>query len=165
MNISQEELVEIYNVHKNELYSFSNSIVKNDHNAEDCVQETFRKLLTQNFEDTSYIRAWLYTVCKNFSLRQLKKSKRISYQRDEELYNDIISEDASPSENLDLKDNKILMNEKFSILSPKQLKMIKLRYYSDLSYNQIAEKMKTTSGNVGFMLCTGLQKLRAKMQN
>ena len=59
--------------------------------------------------------------------------------------------------------NTVTYDAEIKTLSKQQQKVIKLRYYSDLDYAQIAKKMKTTSGNVGFHLSTGLKNLRKKL--
>jgi RNA polymerase sigma factor (sigma-70 family) len=45
-------------------------------------------------------------------------------------------------------------------LSEKQRKAIQLRYYKNLSYEEIAKKMNTNVNNVGFSICTGIKNLR-----
>lgn len=163
--IIEEKLAQIYSENKNDLLNFAKKIMKNDLNAEDSVHETFARLCRHDFEDLNVIKPWLYTVCRNFSFQQLAKFKKISYQRNEDLQNESISEDASPCEDLLLKESKEKMKKSFSILNKRQKQAIKLRYYSDLSYAEIAKKMKTTVGNVGFILSTSIEKLRKEMKN
>jgi RNA polymerase sigma factor (sigma-70 family) len=45
-------------------------------------------------------------------------------------------------------------------LSENQRKAIKLRYFNNLSYAEIAKKMKTSENNVGFTICTGIKNLK-----
>jgi RNA polymerase sigma-70 factor (ECF subfamily) len=46
-------------------------------------------------------------------------------------------------------------------LSPNQREVIRLKFQSDLSYKEIAEITQLSVTNVGFLLHTGLKKLRA----
>jgi RNA polymerase sigma factor (sigma-70 family) len=45
-------------------------------------------------------------------------------------------------------------------LSDNQKKAIKLRYFNNLSYAEIAKKMKTSEGNVGFSISAGIRNLK-----
>ena len=46
-------------------------------------------------------------------------------------------------------------------LPPNQREVIRLKFQNDLSYREIAEVTQLTETNVGFLLHTGLKKLRA----
>jgi len=45
-------------------------------------------------------------------------------------------------------------------LSPNQREVIRLKFQNDLSYREIAEVTRLSVSNVGFLLHTGLKKLR-----
>jgi RNA polymerase sigma factor (sigma-70 family) len=161
--ISTEEFNALYNEWTPKLRAYANKILYNQENVEDCVQEVFRKLLNQDFDKIkNHIQSWMFVVCRNTSLKVKAKQKLFvdSFEEDE-----AISEDYNPFESLDRKE----LYKKIEIivknLTPQQKKMIQLRYKSDLSYEEIAKKMKTTSGNVGFHLSTAIKNVRKKLLN
>ena len=159
--ITHNELVEIYNNNKNKLFTSCLKIVKDRHTAEDILQEIFLRLHKQDFSKIEdHIEMWLFTVCRNLSIKHYHKRERLVLIGD-----DFIEEEDEqaiiPDESLMNKERVQKLIKLYKKLPKKQLQAIKLRYYKDLDYNQIAKKMKTTSGNVGYMLSTGIGSLRA----
>jgi len=161
--ITTEEFEVIYKQYTPRLKGLAKKFLYRDSLAEECVQDVFRKLLKQDFDkirEECHLRAWLFTVCRNGALNIKRKESRFVEEKEDES----LSEDPDPFENLDKKEcykkATVLMK---GILSKDQQKAIKLRYFSDLNYKEIAKKMKTTTGNVGFLLSIGLSKVRKKL--
>ena len=161
--ITSEEFEVIYKQYTPRLKGLAKKFLYRDSLAEECVQDVFRKLLKQDFDkirEENHLRAWLFTVCRNGALNIKRKEGRFVEEKEDES----LSEDPNPFENLDKKEcykkATTLMKD---ILSKDQQKAIKLRYFSDLDYKEIAKKMKTTTGNVGFLLSVGLSKVRKKL--
>lgn len=64
------------------LRNFARSLTRNGANAEDLVQETMLKALTNfdKFADGTNIRAWLFTIMRNTFYSDLRKTRReVSY--------------------------------------------------------------------------------------
>ena len=161
--ITTQEFEVIYKQYTPRLKGLAKKFLYRDSLAEECVQDVFRKLLKQDFDkirEENHLRAWLFTVCRNGALNIKRKESRFVEEKEDES----LSEDPNPFENLDkrecYKKATALMK---GVLSKDQQKVIKLRYFSDLSYKEIAKKMKTTTGNVGFLLSIGLSKVRKKL--
>ena len=70
MRLPVEELIEEY---QNNLYVTAFSICKNDHDAEDVVQDTFIKYISKNndFESKEHIKAWLLRVTINLAKNKM----------------------------------------------------------------------------------------------
>ena len=157
MQISEEEFNEVYKEYFPRLLGHSKKILKRHDLAEDMVHEVFSRLLKEDFNKIKgHLKQWLFLVSYTCSLKQLKKENRFI----EAIESDTISEDADPFENLNKKE---MYKDVFSLikkLGPKQQEILKLRFYSDLQYKQIAKKMKTTEGSVGFHLSISLRDLR-----
>ena len=161
--ISTEEFNTLYNEWTPKLRAYAKKILYNQENVEDCVQEVFRKLLKQDFDKIrDHIQSWMFVVCRNTSLKVKAKQKLFVDSFEEE---EAISEDHNPFECLDRKELYKKVQNIIKNLTPQQKKMIQLRYKSDLSYEEIAKKMKTTSGNVGFHLSTAVKNVRKKLLN
>lgn len=161
--ITTQEFEVIYKQYTPRLKGLAKKFLYRDSLAEECVQDVFRKLLKQDFDkirEENHLRAWLFTVCRNGALNIKRKESRFVEEKEDES----LSEDPNPFENLDKREcyNKATALMK-GVLSKDQQKVIKLRYFSDLSYKEIAKKMKTTTGNVGFLLSIGLSKVRKKL--
>jgi RNA polymerase sigma-70 factor (ECF subfamily) len=161
--ITTQEFEVIYKQYTPRLKGLAKKFLYRDSLAEECVQDVFRKLLKQDFDkirEEDHLRAWLFTVCRNGALNIKRKESRFVEEKEDES----LSEEPNPFENLDKKEcyKKAIALMK-GVLSKDQQKVIKLRYFSDLSYKEIAKKMKTTTGNVGFLLSIGLSKVRKKL--
>jgi RNA polymerase sigma-70 factor (ECF subfamily) len=159
--ISQEKLVQIYDLYKKRLFVSSLKIVKDHQSAEDVLQEVFFRLHKQDYSKIKErIDLWLFTVCRNLSIKIYHKRNRMVLLGDDKC-DDIEDENLlDPSSDLMNKERVKKLLSFYKKISKKQLSAIKYRYYNDLEYKEIAKKLKTTSGNVGFMLSTGISKLR-----
>ena len=159
--ITTEEFNTLYEEWTPKLRAYANKILYNRESVEDCVQEVFRKLLNQDFNKIKdHIQSWMFVVCRNTSFKIKAKQKLFvdSFEEDE-----AICEDLNPFESLDRKELYKKVERIIRNLSDQQKKSLKLRYKSDLSYEEIAKKMKTTSGNVGFHLSTAIKNVRKKI--
>lgn len=155
--------VSVYNqvyddMHK-KLLSYSYSILKDGERAEDVVQDTFKKLFCQDYDSLKdHMNQWLFTVCKNASLKTLSKNKR--YVEYFESDGDKISDDLNPSEDLEHQELKQHLVEAMSLLTEREQSVIKCRFFHQMSYEESAKKLKTTTGNIGFIQHTALKKLK-----
>jgi len=128
--------------------------------ARDVVQDTFIRLYQQDREKVQDgLKTWLYTVCRNRALDVLRKEKRMVGMEDEKLLK-IPSTRRSPAERTDLKERISQLKEFLNQLSENQREVILLKFEQGLSYQEIAEVTHLSSSNVGFILHTGLKKLR-----
>jgi RNA polymerase sigma-70 factor (ECF subfamily) len=160
--IPTELLNQLYAEKHRELYIYSNRIVKDDQLANDVVQECFIRLHKQDYEKwKDRLIPWLFTVCRNMSIKFLNKKNR--FVEIFETDYDKIDESRSASEQMDLEYQKKLLKKYMRKLTKRQRDVLKLRFFKDLDYNQCAKKLKTSSGNIGFQQCTAIQNLRKLM--
>jgi RNA polymerase sigma factor (sigma-70 family) len=160
--ISSEVFEEIYKNQYRNLRTYAYRILKDDQGAEDAAHESLFRLYNQDYEKIEgHVESWLYTVCRNYSLKQLKKNSRFV----EILENDIdkMDESRDPSEEFDMNTYKKVLKRYMKKLTQRQRDILRLRFYKGLDYNECAEKIKTTSGNVGFHQTTAIKTLRIMM--
>jgi RNA polymerase sigma factor (sigma-70 family) len=160
--IPTELLTQLYAEKHHELYLSSNRILKDDQLAHDVVQECFTRLHKQDYDKVGdHLIPWLFTVCRNLSIRFLNKKNR--FVEIFETDYDKIDESRTPSEQMDLEIHKKLLKKCMRKLTKRQRDVLKLRFFKDLDYNTCAKKLKTSSGNIGFQQSTAIQKLRKMM--
>jgi RNA polymerase sigma factor, sigma-70 family len=86
--LTEEEIVDIYNRHVNTIYRVCYIYMKNKHDTEDMVQNTFIKLMNnkKKFETIEHEKAWLITTatnnCKNNIKHWWKKNINIDYMEE-----------------------------------------------------------------------------------
>ena len=160
--IPTELLNQLYTENHRKLFVYSNGIVKDIQLANDVVQECFIRLHKQDYEKwKDRLVPWLFTVCRNLSIKFLNKKNR--FVEIFETDYDKIDESRSASEQMDLDHQKKLLKKYMRKLTKRQRDVLKLRFFKDLNYNQCAEKLKTTTGNIGFHQTTAIQNLRKMM--
>jgi RNA polymerase sigma factor (sigma-70 family) len=156
--------LEIFQNLREDLLNYSFRILKNLSDAEDIIQNVYFKFSKQDLDKIPVPKAWLFLVCKNDSIKFYNKRKRFVYVENEEL-EEKICEDKSVVE--EMQDKEIIM---FLLKSLKKIdtrfqKVITYRFYKNLPYETIAKKMKTTKGNIGFMINYALKKLKKEFLN
>lgn len=111
--------------------------------------------------DAKHVEAWLFTVTRNRALDYVRKHSRIiSMPLPEERQ----SEDRGPDEALASRDAAEWLIKLLDALTPNQREVIRLKFQSDLSYQEISDITGLSVTNVGFLLHVGLKKLRAMLR-
>jgi RNA polymerase sigma-70 factor (ECF subfamily) len=160
MNITADTFNSVYLNFYKRLFAFSKKIVKDDNRAHEVVQDVFIKLWKQDFDNLeSYLTQWLFTVCRNASIKVLKKNQRYV----EAFEDESLDECRDPYNELDFQESLKLLKKCMRKLTPRQKEVIKYRFFKDLNYEQSAKKMKTSSGNVGFLQSTALKELKVML--
>ena len=81
---------------------------------------------------------------------------------DEEIIEARESEQPMPFDRLEQNETAGFLLQIVAVLPARQQEVIQLKFQNDLSYQQIAEIMKTTANNVGVLLHTALKTLRQR---
>ena len=110
---------------------------------------------------SSRTEAWLFTVTRNGALDHLRKHCRIIAMP---MLDDRQSEEPGPDEELASRDAADWLLKLLDQLTPNQREVIRLKFQNDLSYREIADVTKLSVTNIGFLLHTGLKKLRALLR-
>jgi RNA polymerase sigma-70 factor (ECF subfamily) len=171
MNTKQKFVQDIYEKFYARLFGFGLNLTDDGSMIEDCIQETFKRLQNQDIvkfnENDDYLQRWLFIVFRNFIFkRKAKVKKEILTEPSAGLFESLVSEDLDPSEIMQIdEDTKELykkLHKAIASLSTKQKKLIKMKYFSGMKHREIAEKLNTKIGNVGFVLQYAVKKLQEK---
>ena len=129
----------------------------------DVVQDTFIRLCKQDPEKVrEHLKSWLFTVCRNRCLDVLRKDKRIE-PLDEIKWQKVAGKGAAPDEQAE-QDDRLGEVMRFMDRLPKnQKEVILLKFQQGMSYNEIAKVTGLKQGNIGFLIHTGLKRLREMM--
>ena len=143
------------------LIGYALGIVHDLERARDIVQDTFIRLYQQDREKVQRgLKTWLFTVCRNRALDILRKEKRMVALEDEKAAR-IEGAIAAPDRLADWDERVAQIMSALDRLSENQREVIRLKFQQGLSYQEISEATGLTSGNVGFLLHTGLKRLRS----
>jgi len=125
-------------------------IVKNEEDARDLTNDTFGKayLNLNQFKPNYKFSSWLYKIATNTAIDFLRKKKlRRNIQVEDNEYTQVADE-SSADTNLNRKENYATLKDAISKLKPEYRNVIKLRYYEELSYEEIAKRLQWPIGTV-----------------
>jgi len=109
-------------------------------------------------EDAKHVEAWLFTVCRHRAIDHQRKFSRIVAMP---LPEDRPDPEPGPAAQAESRDTEQSLLRLLEQLSANQREVIRLKFQNDLSYKEIAEITRLSVTNVGFLIHTGLKKLRA----
>ncbi|WP_309614070.1 sigma-70 family RNA polymerase sigma factor [Flavobacterium sp.] len=146
----------------NEVYGFMLKRTENETDAEDIAIETFSKAFDKiaMYNPEFQFNTWLIAIAKNVHIDMLRKKKstvfvEITDEEDHQAYN---VADTSPSveDALITEQNLSRLLQFIKELKPHYQEVIQLRYFQEMSYQEIAEQLNEPLSNVKIKL------LRAK---
>lgn len=154
----RESLITEYIIENQErFYRLAYSYLHNREDALDAVQSAVCKALQKQNElkDTGAIATWFYRILVNICVDQLRRNKRVVLISPEELnagsYEDPLPDDGD-------------LNRKVDALAPEVQTVIKLRFYEELSLQEISQVTGWNLSTVKNRLYGGLQKLRISVK-
>ncbi len=146
--------------YESQLIAYATTILHDIDRARDVVQDTFIRLCQQDVAKVeANLKSWLFTVCRNRALDILRKEKRIT-PLDDIRWQKVAGPDLQPDESAEHEERLSLLMGFLNHLSPNQREVILLKFQQNLSYLEIREVTGLTTGNIGFLIHTGLKRLR-----
>lgn len=138
----QEALLFLIKQEKEKLYRTAYSYVRNEADALDIFQKTVLIAIESihQLREPKYFSTWLMRICINASIRVLKEQKKVILMN-EPNRNSFSMDTEKSAEKLDLLDAIFKLDEKYKTI-------LILRYYEDLTFQQIAELLDEPIGTV-----------------
>lgn len=146
----------------NDVYGFQLIRTNNENDAEDITIQTFSKAFDKinTFNEAYEFKTWLIAISKNLHIDLIRKSKRNvlkdSHENNNEAIKKVLDDAPSPEDSLITEQNLASLLEYIKRLKPHYQEVINLRYFHELPYADIAEKLGEPVNNVKVKL------LRAK---
>ncbi len=154
-----EALHTLYECSQKSIYGYALSIVKNTHDADDILQQTFIKVYERSSEYTPMGKpmAWIFTICRNLANDMLRqRCKSIDY---DEAHPEI--PDFSAISDIE---NRLVIEELFRILGDEEKQILILHAVSGMRYREIAELLHISLGTVLSKYHRAIKKLREKLK-
>lgn len=146
----------------NEVYGFMLKRTENETDAEDITIETFAKAFDKisTYNPEFQFNTWLIAIAKNVHIDMLRKKKSILFvditdEEDNQAYN-VADSSPSPEDKIITEQNLSRLLQFIKELKPHYQEVIQLRYFQELSYQEISEQLQEPLSNVKIKL------LRAK---
>lgn len=168
MNGDQDAFAELVTEYQTAVYNLTYRMLNEHHEAEDAAQETFLRAFRhlEKYDASRPFRTWLLSIASHYCIDLIRKRRISLLSLDEFLpsqwlsviADDGIEEVAISSERRDL------LQTMLGKLRPEERAIIVLRYWHDLSYEEIAETLDTNRGVVKSRLFRARQALANQLQ-
>lgn len=143
---------------KEHIYKIAYSYVNNVDDALDIVQDVIYKALTsiESLKNPQYFNTWLTRITINCAINHLRKSKKIVYV-DESNIKDIGIDSTNREEIMDLR-------RELQKLDVKYKTVIILKYFEDMTLNEISQVLDLPINTVKTHLYRALEKLKINLK-
>lgn len=142
--------IELYNRYSKKIYGYLRSKVVNESQLHDLMQTTYLKLHKSKhlYNSSLPFSPWIFTICRNELVDFYRSQKALHESFDEDIH------ESQPEFNNDPKEVDLLK------LSHEQQTALKMRFYNDATYEEIANALGTTSVNARQIVSRSLKYLR-----
>lgn len=134
--------------YKQPIYWHIRRLVVAHDDAQDATQETFIRIFRSfdKFRDENSFRGWMFRIATNEALRLIESRKQgaVSLEENESNANRIMASDYVDFTDLEA----VKLQKAIHSLPTKQQAAFNLRYYEELSYEEIAEATDSTASSV-----------------
>ena len=155
MQIKKEKLKTYVTNNIDKIYRLAFSYAKNQADAEDIVNESIKRALhsINSLKKDYYMGTWLYRIVVNTANTYLKSKSKIIY------IDDIAEETLVTEDNYQDTDvyNQVMK------LDIKYREVIVLKYYEDMTFEQIADILNENISTIKTRLYTALDKLKIEL--
>ncbi len=155
----------------NEVYGFMLKRTENETDAEDITIETFSKAFDKlaTYNPEFQFNTWLIAIAKNVHIDILRKKKlslfvEITDEEDYQAYN-IADTTPSAEDELITEQNLSQLLQYIKELKPHYQEVIQLRYFQEMSYQEIANKLDEPLSNVKVKILRAKKLLAEIIQN
>ncbi len=160
----------LLNTFWNEVYGFQMKRIQNEYEAEDITIETFARAFDKiNTFDTKYsFSTWLITISKNIQIDKFRSKKNEHHSLadiEKEKIKKIPDDSPSPEDRLIREQNLAQLLQYIKLLKPDYQKVIHLRYFKEMSYNEIANDLNESLSTVKVRLLRARQLLAEIISN
>jgi len=148
---------ELYNRLSSGLYNYCVRLLGDWHYAEDVLVETFAKLANSKLDERGNLKAWLYRVATNACYTFFRKKKTESKLFEQQLSS--VLSNPGPDFVKELRMQKLL-----SELPEYQRIVVILKFYEQMTYQDISDVLCCPLGTVKSRMHQGLKKLRSMVK-
>jgi RNA polymerase sigma-70 factor (ECF subfamily) len=125
-------------------------MVNSHDDADDLTQEVFIKIYSalKDFREESNLFTWLYRIATNYSINHIRKAKVRNTVSFEVVTQSIVSNEKKSDEAIDENTRRRVLEEAIETLPAQQRAVFNMRYYDELSYEEISKILKKSVGGI-----------------
>lgn len=154
---------EIVKRYKEAVYGVNLSILKDKAEAEDATQQTFIRAWKnlEKFDMEKNFSTWLFTVGSNVSKNIIRKRNRWSFIKNLSLMG---GENNDPPTEIEKEERREGIRQALFGLKPKYRAPLIMRFWGELSYEEISEILDVPEGTLKTRLHRGKKELKSSFQ-
>jgi RNA polymerase sigma factor (sigma-70 family) len=171
----QKAYAELMTRYRDSVYFMLLKMVNNKDDADDLTIEAFGKAFKRldQYTPNFAFSTWLFKIATNNCIDHIRKKKNNTFSIDKpfhddeggEMTMDLRSEQLDPEEKVMKKQKVMMMREVVDKLKPRYKMLIEMRYFEELSYEEIAEKLELPLGTVKAQLFRAREFLQNILKN
>lgn len=157
-NRDQAAYAELLDRYKDSVYYLLMKMVNNKDDAEDLTIEAFGKAFKniEQYTPNFAFSTWLFRIATNNCIDFIRKKRTVTLSLDQaftssdggEMTMDVRSDVLNPEETMIRKQKSKIMRAMVDKLKPRYRVLIEMRYFQELSYEEISEKLDLPLGTV-----------------
>jgi RNA polymerase sigma-70 factor (ECF subfamily) len=154
----QKAYAELMERYRDSVYFMLLKMINNKDDADDLTIEAFGKAFHRlhQYTPTFAFSTWLFKIASNNCIDFMRKKKTQTYSLDKpfendeggELSIDVKADILDPEEKVIKKEKIQLMRDVVEKLKPRYRNLIEMRYFEELSYEEISDKLELPIGTV-----------------
>jgi len=159
--LSLEKQIEIIvKQYSKDLYWVIRPIVKTHEDTDDVLQNTLIKIYQNlpKFRFDSKLFSWMYRIAVNESLNHLRKNKNLFSTIDETLIENLKADRYYNGDEILVKLEKAILK-----LPKRQQEIFRLKYFSELKYDEIAELLQVSVGSLKASYHLAVKKIKNEL--
>lgn len=151
----------LYSLTDKAVYGFILSILKNHHDAEDVMQDTYLKIRESAhlYKPMGKPMAWVFIIARNCALMKIRQNKKVV--------------ELTPREDVDEKgfdqvsdwEDRLVLEAAFGVLSDTERQIVMLHAVSGIKHREIAEILELPLSTVLSKYARALSKLKKHLEN
>lgn len=156
-------LAQIYDTYSPDIYRYAMRLLGNTTLAEDCVSETFSRLLQALMAGKGprdYLRAYLYRIAHNWITDQYRRERPT-----EELNESLPAETSAPEETVERSMQHARLLQAIRKLTPDQQQVIALKFWHEWENEEIAQSLGRPVGAIKSLQHRALITLQRHLQD
>jgi RNA polymerase sigma-70 factor (ECF subfamily) len=159
--VKNDEFEVLYKRYSAELYIYALSLCKDHHLSQDLVSETFFKALLTIENSQGYIKYWLFRVCKNLYLDDLRKNK---YLQDIDISINKLSVEDNTLDKIILNEDRRKVYYEILKLKTSYKEIIILYYYCNFTLKEISSIVGISQGAARTLLFRARKKIKIVLE-
>jgi len=164
----EEAFTRLVEAYQNSIYNLAYRMLGDAAEAEDAAQETFLRLYTRlgTYDPEKKFSSWVLSIASHYCIDRLRRRKHTQVSLDDIVsWRWLPSRDVAPEEQALMEEQKDEIRYLLDELPPHYRAVMILRYWHELSYDEIANTLDTTQSTIKSRLHRARKLMAEQVQN